>query len=134
MKTLTLALILSFASVLPALAQDWAIDGYDPVGFLQSGRPVPGRGDISTMWKGKVWHFASEENRSRFESDPRSFAPAFGGLCPVALAEGRRVPGDPHHFVVMGKRLYLLRSDRSARELRRAPQEILSRASETWGR
>lgn len=132
MKTLLLSLMLISAPVLPAHAQDWAIDGFDAVGFLQSGRPVPGRGDISTMWKGQLWHFATEENRSRFESDPRSFAPAFGGLCPVALSKGRRVPGDPRHFVVIGDRLYLPSSDRSARALRQAPKEILSRARKSW--
>ena len=133
MKSLILSLILLSVPALPVLAEDWAMDGFDAVGLLQSGRPVPGRGDIATMWKGKVWHFASEENRSRFESDPRSFAPAFGGLCPVALAEGRRVSGDPRHFVVIGNRLYLLRSDRSAQQLRRRPQEILARAGRIWG-
>ena len=132
MKPLLLSLILLSVPALPVLAEDWAMDGFDAVGLFQSGRPVPGRGDIATTWKGKVWHFASEENRSRFESDPRSFAPVFGGLCPVALAEGRRVPGDPRHFVILGNRLYLLRSDRSAQKLRRTPQEILSRARQIW--
>lgn len=134
MKTLLLSLILLSAPVLPAAAQDWAIDGFDAVGFLESGRPVPGRGDISTLWKGQVWHFATEENRSRFESDPRSFAPAFGGLCPVALAEGRRVPGDPRHFLIIGNRLYLVGSSKAARKLQQAPDDILARAQQNWKR
>lgn len=134
MKPLILSLTLTLASVTPALAEDWAINGMDAVGFLQSGRAVPGRGDITTLWKGQVWHFATEENRSRFESDPRNFAPAFGGLCPVALADGNHVPGDPQHFVVMGNRLYLPQSDRAARELRRNPQDILSKAKRNWKR
>lgn len=132
MKTLLLSLILTSAPVLPALAQDWAMDGFDAVGFLESGRPVPGRGDISTLWKGQVWHFATEENRSRFEADPRSFAPAFDGLCPVALSEGRQVPGDPRHFMVIGDRLYLVGSSRAARKLQQAPRDILARAHESW--
>ncbi|WP_103171859.1 YHS domain-containing (seleno)protein [Paracoccus sp. SY] len=132
MKTLLLSLILTSASALPVLAQDWAIDGFDPVGFVENGRAVPGRGDISTLWKGQLWHFASEENRNRFEADPRSFAPAFGGLCPVALSEGRKVPGDPRHFVVIGEKLYLVGSHRSARKLQQAPQDILARAQESW--
>ena len=134
MKTLFLSLILLSASVLPAAAQDWAIDGFDAVGFVESGRPVPGRGDISTQWKGQVWHFATEEIRSRFESDPRSFAPAFGGLCPVALAEGRRVQGDPHHFMIIGNRLYLVGSSRAANKLQQQPGDILARAQERWKR
>ena len=132
MKTLLLSLMLTLAPALPVMAQDWAIDGFDAVGFLESGRPIPGRGDISTLWKGKVWHFATEENRNRFEADPRSFAPAFGGLCPVALSEGRRVAGDPHHFVIIENRLYLVGSNRAVRKLQQAPREVLSRARERW--
>ena len=132
MKTLLLSLMLTLAPALPVMAQDWAIDGFDAVGFLESGRPIPGRGDISTLWKGKVWHFATEENRNRFEADPRSFAPAFGGLCPVALYEGRRVAGDPHHFVIIENRLYLVGSNRAVRKLQQAPREVLSRARERW--
>ena len=132
MKTLLLSLMLTLAPALPVMAQDWAIDGFDAVGFLESGRPIPGRGDISTLWKGKVWHFATEENRNRFEADPRSFAPAFGGLCPVALSEGRRVAGDPRYFVIIENRLYLVGSNRAVRKLQQAPREVLSRARERW--
>ena len=110
------------------------MDGYDAVGFLESGRPVPGRGDISTLWKGKVWHFATEENRSRFEADPRRFAPAFEGMCPVSLAEGRQVRGNPRHSVVIGKKLYLLGSGQAVRKLQGSPQEILQKAQAGWGR
>lgn len=60
---------------LAAVAQDWALEGYDPVGYVAQGRPVPGRSDIATMWKGKIWHFASEDNRARFEADPQGYAP-----------------------------------------------------------
>lgn len=134
MKPLLLSLAVVLASALPAAAQDWAIDGYDPVGFLERGQPVPGRGDISTLWKGKLWHFASEENRNRFEADPGSYAPAFGGLCPVALAHGRRVPGDPDHFVVIDNQLYLVGSSRSAHKLRQDPEAILAKARQNWTR
>lgn len=110
------------------------MDGFDAVNFLEQGQPVPGRGDIATMWKGQVWHFATEENRSRFEADPRSFAPAFGGLCPVALSKGRRVQGDPRHFVVIDNRLYLVGSAKAEQELRRDPRGVLDRASMDWAR
>jgi YHS domain-containing protein len=134
MKTLLISLMLTAGPVLPALGQDWAMDGYDAVESLESGRPLPGRGDISTLWKGQVWHFASEENRSRFESDPRRFAPAFGGLCPVALSEGRRVAGDPKHFAVIGNKLYLVGSSRAFRKLQEAPGDIIAKAKESWQR
>lgn len=108
------------------------MDGRDPVGYFSDGRAMAGRGDIATMWKGHVWHFVSEENRARFEADPRRFAPAFNGYCPVNLADGRLVEGNPEIFAVIGQRLYLLRSDAARRRLMDQPTEVLSRARTAW--
>ncbi|RNF34498.1 YHS domain-containing (seleno)protein [Paracoccus methylarcula] len=131
MKPLILSISLIFAFALPAAAKDWALGGYDAVGY-SFGRAVPGRSDIATMWKGKSWHFVSEENRTRFEADPRQFAPAFEGFCPVSLADGRKERGDPRFFAVIDRQLYLLRSDVELRRIRRAPDEILDEARKTW--
>ncbi|MFV0386266.1 YHS domain-containing (seleno)protein [Paracoccus sp. (in: a-proteobacteria)] len=131
MKPLILSILVLLSQILSAGAQEWALDGYDPLGYA-SGRAVPGRSDIATMWKGKLWHFASEENRSRFEADPRAYAPGFGGLCPVALSRGERVAGDPQHFVIIGNRLYLLRSDAAEREMMQDPRKILMEARKVW--
>lgn len=129
-----LASLLMLSPALPACADDWAMGGFDAVSFAQSSQPLPGRSDIATMWKGELWHFASEENRARFEADPRSYAPAFGGLCPVALSQGRRLPGDPRHFVIIGDKLYLLRSDRAERRFKAEHRAILARAGEIWAK
>lgn len=131
MKLLAAALTMLTISVSPLAAQDWALGGYDPVGLL-SGRVAPGRSDISTLWEGKFWHFVSEDNRMQFESDPRQFAPAFDGFCPVSLVEGRKLRGDPRYFAVIGDKLYLTRSNESLRKLKRAPAEILGQARAVW--
>lgn len=132
MKSALLFLLLCCASVSPASAQDWAMDGRDPVGYFSDGRAMAGRVDIATMWKGYVWHFVSEDNRARFEADPRRFAPAFNGFCPVNLADGRLVEGNPEIFAVIGQRLYLLRSDAARSQLMDQPAEVLSRARTAW--
>ncbi|MBK4216314.1 hypothetical protein JJJ17_10290 [Paracoccus caeni] len=134
MKPLILPLMLLAVPALPSFADDWAVDGYDAVGFLESGRAMPGRSDIATTWKGQVWHFTSEENRARFESDPRSFAPEFDGLCPVMLAAGRAEPGDPEYFTVFEDRVYLMRSDAALQEFTGDPQGILARAEQNFAR
>lgn len=108
------------------------MDGRDPVGYFSDGRAMAGRVDIATMWKGYVWHFVSEDNRARFEADPRRFAPAFNGFCPVNLADGRLVEGNPEIFAVIGQRLYLLRSDAARSQLMDQPAEVLSRARTAW--
>lgn len=132
MRVLALSLLLSLPPVLPAAAQDWAVGGFDPVGYAQAGRALPGRSDIATMWRGQVWHFASEENRARFEADPRSYAPAIGGMCPVSVVDGRPRPGDPRHFAVVGGRLYLLESGAAERRLMQDPAGITQAARQMW--
>ena len=111
-----------------AQAQDWALQGYDPVTFRRQGVAVPGRAEINLMWKSRLWLFASEQNRLEFEANPRAFAPGFGGLCPVSLSEGIQQEGDPKFFAVVGERLYLTRSDAARRALIAAPRQVLTEA------
>ncbi|MDO5632877.1 MAG: YHS domain-containing (seleno)protein [Paracoccus sp. (in: a-proteobacteria)] len=127
------ALSIAFAAVTTCLAgaaaaQDWALEGYDPVGFQDQGRAVPGRADIHTIWKGHLWMFANDQHRLAFEANPRAYAPGFGGLCPVALSDGREEKGDPRFFVVIGERLYLTRSDSARHMLMTAPRDVLNDA------
>lgn len=133
MKPLVLPLILLITPVFPANAEGWALGGYDVVAY-DSGNAVPGRHEIVTMWNGKLWHFASEENRNSFEADPRKFTPEFDGLCPVSLANGREAEGNPRFFAVINGHLYLLRSGSDLQQLRRSPQEILAKAQQNWAR
>lgn len=132
MKALLIALASLVLSILPAAAQDWAIEGYDVVSYVAQGRPEAGRSDISTMWKGKVWHFATEENRARFEADPRAFAPGFSGNCPVSLAEGRQEPGNPQYFMIFASQLYLFRSSGARKQMQEHPRDTLARAQSVW--
>lgn len=131
MKQLILSISLSFALASPSFAEDWALGGYDAVGYT-SGHAIPGRRDIVTMWRGKAWHFVSEENRFRFEADPRHFTPAFGGYCPVSLVNGRQQRGDPRFFAVIDHQLYLFRSGAELRKVRKSPDRILEEAREIW--
>ncbi|MDO5620631.1 MAG: YHS domain-containing (seleno)protein [Paracoccus sp. (in: a-proteobacteria)] len=128
MPLLRLAL-LSALLVLPLTAQadPWALNGMDPVA-AREGRPQPGRRDITTEWKGQIWHFSSEAHRMAFEANPRAYIPGLGGYCVVALAEGRPEPGDPQHAVVIGQRIYLTQSARAARRLLEHPRVTLMQA------
>lgn len=123
---------LSCLFAVPAWAQDWALGGFDPVGLAHAGHPVAGRSDIATMWRGELWHFATEANRDSFEANPKSFVPAFDGFCPLSVAEGHPLKGDPRHAVVVEGRVYLTRSASASRDLQRRPNEILKRARGNW--
>ena len=127
------ALTLALAAPL-AQAQDWALDGIDPVAYSAESAAVPGRADLVTLWRGKAWHFASEQNRTTFEANPKAYAPGLDGLCAVALSEGRSVPGNPRYVVVIGQRTYLLRSEQARRRILADPQGVLMAAKAAWTR
>ena len=83
-----------------------ALQGYDPVAYFD-GKPAKGKPELTTEYEGVVYRFASAENRGRFQQSPAKFAPAYGGWCATAMAEGKKVEVDPKNFKVTDGRLYL---------------------------
>lgn len=84
-----------------------AIAGYDPVAYFTKGAPVRGKPEHRVMWKGAVWYFATDQNRVRFESNPRAFAPRYGGYCSYAVSQGYTATGDPTAWSIHNGKLYL---------------------------
>lgn len=102
-----------------APAQDFATDvmtgyalaGHDPVAYFIDRRPREGRPDHEVRWGESVWVFLNEGNRAAFEADPRTYAPAFAGCDPYALAAGFTTAGKPQLFALNGRRLLLFHSE-----------------------
>lgn len=109
-----------------------AIGGYDPVSFFLSAHPQEGRADHVLMWKGAVWRFASDENRLRFESNPRAYAPRFGGHCAYGIARGHVVAGDPLIWEIVDGRLYMFNSQRAVEQWHEAQAALIHEASDHW--
>ena len=129
-----LAAALVTLSPSPAQAQSTALGGMDAVSLRDMGRPVGGDPDISTHWKGQEWRFANEANRATFEANPRAYAPAFGGHCPVALSDGERRPGHPELFVIIEHTIYLAGSPAARQLLHENPTQMLKQAARHWKR
>lgn len=112
--------------------QNIAIGGYDPVAFFVVGKPQEGSEEHSFVYAGAVWRFASEENLSRFRSDPARYAPQFGGYCAWAVSQHYLAPGDPKYWKIVDGQLYLNANAR-AKELWEADQaEAIKRGHENW--
>ena len=113
-------------------AEGAAIDGYDPVSYFESESPLLGHPEIAVMWKGAEWHFVSQENRELFESNPRAFAPQFGGYCSYAMAYGILKSTDPQAWKVVDGRLYLTHSIEIEQMWERDQAEYIHMAEENW--
>jgi YHS domain-containing protein len=84
-----------------------ALQGYDPVAYFTEGRAVVGDSRYRARYKGAGYHFASEENRRAFESDPARYEPQYGGYCGYAASIDKLSPIDPEFFQVLDGRLIL---------------------------
>lgn len=84
-----------------------AIHGYDPVAYFTEGRPTLGNESFAYTWQGAEWHFATEENRRRFESEPERYAPQYGGYCAFAVSRGGTADIDPKAWRIVDDRLFL---------------------------
>ncbi|MBA1148830.1 hypothetical protein H0Z60_17410 [Ectothiorhodospiraceae bacterium WFHF3C12] len=86
---------------------DVAVDGYDVVAYFTEGEAVEGSAEFSTQWRDAEWRFANQAHLDRFLEQPARYAPAYGGFCAYAVAQGTTAAGDPHHWTIHEDRLYL---------------------------
>jgi YHS domain-containing protein len=101
----------------PAAAQEGGIytgllsrtgaGGHDVVAYFREGRPVRGLSRFTHEWRGATWRFSSAANRDAFAANPEGFAPAYGGHCAWAAAQGYKAKGDPEHWRIVDGRLFL---------------------------
>lgn len=84
-----------------------AIQGYDPVAYFTADAAIAGNSAITAQHQGATYHFASTENRDQFVANPAKYAPAYGGFCAFAVANGYTAKIDPAAYSVVDGRLYL---------------------------
>lgn len=116
---LVAALFISTAAVAgPQFVDEtgYAVSGYDvvayfdltqsPVGEAQP-EGVKGDADITAVYNGATFAFATEANRDTFVADPAKYAPQYDGHCAYGVAQGGKVPGNPNLWRIVGGKLYL---------------------------
>ncbi len=136
---LTRRLLLLAPLAAPAAAQVFAdnglaIRGHDPVAYHLLGRPSAGSAAFTQEWQGATWRFALAAHRDAFAADPARHAPAYGGFCAWAVAQGYTAPIDPQAWRIVDGRLYL-NFDRAVQ--RRWERDIpghIQRADANWPR
>lgn len=80
--------------------------GYDVVSYFE-GKPVLGDPSITTVYKGAVYQFATEEHKKMFLENPDKYRPAYGGFCAIAMTEGSTVDAHPEAYLVQDGRLFV---------------------------
>ncbi len=120
-RALSVIAVTVFVAVLammsPAVAQESeiyvnsatgeAINGYDPVAYFTEMKPVRGKTDYTSEYKGALFLFASAENRDLFAADPEKYAPQYGGWCAFAMSKGAFATTAPEAWTIHEGKLYL---------------------------
>jgi YHS domain-containing protein len=81
--------------------------GHDVVAYFTMGKPVKGKAEFSTSWKGATWEFSSAENLEKFKANPEAYAPQYGGYCAYGVSKGGLVKGEPDQWTIVDGKLYL---------------------------
>ena len=85
----------------------FAINGYDPVVYIENITAKEGSKEFSYDWMGATWKFISAENLDKFMTSPEDYAPQYGGYCAYAVAKGYTATTEPDAFTVHEGKLYL---------------------------
>lgn len=130
---LTTALFTTACGGEPAYStEDGAIRGFDPIAYWLDGVEMPGDPDITSENFGATWHFASEENRDLFESDPDYYRPQYGGWCATAMADGAYWQSEPDTFDFHDDKLFLFWGDHAKEPFVADWETNIERANASW--
>ena len=92
-----------------------ALDGYDPVSYLEQGVARKGLQEVALNYKGVKYLFNSTKNKDLFKADPQKYSPAYGGWCAYAIANNSTLMApDPELFKVQDGKLLMFYDDFSS--------------------
>jgi YHS domain-containing protein len=85
-----------------------ALEGYDPVAYIQQKKALEGKQNLTFNYDGATYRFSTQQNLDAFKNNPTQFEPMYGGWCAYAMgSNGEKVEVDPETFKVVNGKLYL---------------------------
>ena len=60
-----------------------------------------------TVFDGVTYLFASEDNKKKFDANPKKYIPAYGGYCASGVTGEKKFVGDPEVWKIVDGKLYL---------------------------
>jgi hypothetical protein len=109
-----------------------ALGGYDPVAYFTESKAVAGSPEITSVYKGSTFRFASVGNRDVFVADPTKYAPQYGGFCAFGTAGGYKAKIDPAAFTVVDGKLYLNYNEAIQKKWRGDIPGFVAKADKNW--
>ena len=114
---------------------DLAIEGYDPVAYFSEHLPIKGSSELTYIYEGAKYYFASFENKTMFVEDPTRYLPQYGGWCAYAIGKSaKKVNVNPKSFHVRKNKLYLFykKGSYDALDKWKEKEEVRNNADKNW--
>jgi YHS domain-containing protein len=108
------------------------LKGYDPVAYFTLAAPTPGIAEYEVVWDGVRYRFANARHRDMFKANPEKYAPQFGGLCAMTMANGSRREPDPTIWLIANGNLYVFSGIAGQERFRLEAQVQALRAAANW--
>jgi YHS domain-containing protein len=109
-----------------------ALQGYDPVAYFTENKPVKGRMELRSVYRGATYYFASSEDKARFDKEPARHEPAYGGFCAYGVSRNKLVAIDPEAFQIVDGRLLLQYSKDVRTDFNKDIQGNFAKANANW--
>jgi YHS domain-containing protein len=85
-----------------------AIQGYDPVSYIEQKKAIKGKKEFAVNVNGAIYYTSSEKNRELLKKDPARYEPVYGGWCAFALGDyGEKVEINPTTFKIINHKTHL---------------------------
>lgn len=109
-----------------------ALMGHDPVAFFTENKPVKGRPEVRSVYKGAIYQFASASNKSMFDKEPGKYEPQFGGFCGYAASINKVSPISVEYFEILDGRLVLQHNQKAWNLWHKDVHGNLAKADGNW--
>ncbi len=85
-----------------------AIQGYDPVSYIEQNKAVKGKKEFAVNINGAIYYTSSAKNKELLIKNPTKYEPVYGGWCAFAMGDyGEKVEINPNTFKVIDGKTYL---------------------------
>lgn len=85
-----------------------AIQGYDPVSYIEQNKAVKGKKEFAVNVNGAIYYTSSAKNKELLQKNPSKYEPVYGGWCAFAMGDyGEKVEINPTTFKVIDGKTYL---------------------------
>lgn len=144
--SLTALALITAASINPAFAADeyntapgltaagapLALQGVDPVAFLDLGNRITGSADFTATHNDVAYYFDSKDNMKTFQKNPDRYVPQHGGFCTFGVSVGKKFDGSPQYASIVDGKLYLFLNEAIFRMYQKDEVGTLKKAHAKW--